>query len=1243
MLQKIYGILRKLPPLSIPLVAAVVVYNSWFLNLGVRTAGDWGFLLKSTADTLRRFYFTTWLSDNQFGRVLIDAGQAPTYALYGWLSYNLNTSYALNERLVHMWPAVIVAIVGSYLLVKYIFNDKATAILGVVVYSANTYYLALLTGHLTLAVAYAFAPLVILFYLKALNMQKTRDVILCALLFAVCGAYEPRSAYILTLILILLAAFHFFLLFLPKHHLTLRTLVRMSWIYGGPLMIFGLLNAYWVLGLAFAGGGTNTAISSSLFGNEFFNTSEALTLFHPFWSGGQIRPFVVHPIPVYFWLIPLVAISGFIVNNRNRTLLFFALLGVIGILLAKQSDEPLASLYHWLFVTVPGFNAFREASKFYLLTALSYAVLIPGMYWYAKKYYPKRVALILFIGICLLFLPNLKPMITNEIGATFSSRSMPKEYVTLNHFLDSPDYSRVLWVPEKPRWALANAKHPPVTPVKLLGESWKSLATSHKSNTNGTVVDEVTDLLQQEYMPLLLSNAGIKYVIVPMRDLQNSDNFFRNYGDDPTIFSQALSKVDYLKEAELHIEGFKIYETVQPEKPYFSSLSSLYSINDARDLPAIHKFWTRSVKPQKDFNFVVGNENANFTTDIRDLFGQYGAADIHGGEIPLLKADIKKTGNAYYFDQNYGEAFYKASRDRLTFGFNSLIVPGANSSKYKASEVTVPLSKDQEYILENHEDISPVDRTSETVYMGSPRNDTTLYAVTPHNLVPHPTIKDSLWQKEVENCVPYGTSVPRISMNSEIDTRLHKPVLTLFAKDHAACTGPPSIAVKSGTHLLSFQYRGVGAQILSYKLVYNTSDKNKNLTKDIAITDNGWHTYSSLIQVPSDATQLEIQLLGRPSNQSKTTASTRYTGLSLLRLDKVTNFKTATGDIQKTEIKTTDLQQYKHKGYVYHNLIPNGSFETGLWKKQVGDCNAYDDNPALKMSLSHNASDGHNALRLEAKRHIACTNVKNIKVQGGASYLLQFDYQSPNAKNAAYTVTLGGKNTAQVEQNVPILDTKWHTYKRIITMPPGTDHLSLAVAAYSSDENQTSYLINNYDNFILQQVPDISNRFYSVTTPNVQLDNPKTIKYQTVSNTLKKVTITGANKPFILLMSEQHHPSWQLLFDGKVDERLGHDMPWSKRSSLPSSYHLKVNGFENAWYLQPKEICQAHRNICTHNADGTYTMQLIVQFGAQRWFNLGLLITIGTIIGCILVLISLSAKRKVLDLGRYHDTSKRNK
>lgn len=58
---------------------------------------------------------------------------------------------------------------------------------------------------------------------------------------------------------------------------------------------------------------------------------------------------------------------------------FFALLSVIGILLGKQVSEPWGNLYYFLYDHLPGFNAFREASKFYILVVLGYAVGIGAL------------------------------------------------------------------------------------------------------------------------------------------------------------------------------------------------------------------------------------------------------------------------------------------------------------------------------------------------------------------------------------------------------------------------------------------------------------------------------------------------------------------------------------------------------------------------------------------------------------------------------------------------------------------------------------------------------------------------------------------------------------------------------------------------------------------------------------------------------------------------------------------------
>ncbi|NCU42685.1 MAG: hypothetical protein EOM19_08355 [Candidatus Moranbacteria bacterium] len=65
--------------------------------------------------------------------------------------------------------------------------------------------------------------------------------------------------------------------------------------------------------------------------------------------------------------------------KKREYILFFALVALVGMLLGKQVSEPFPTLYNWLYETFPGFNAFREASKFYVLIALGYAVGIASL------------------------------------------------------------------------------------------------------------------------------------------------------------------------------------------------------------------------------------------------------------------------------------------------------------------------------------------------------------------------------------------------------------------------------------------------------------------------------------------------------------------------------------------------------------------------------------------------------------------------------------------------------------------------------------------------------------------------------------------------------------------------------------------------------------------------------------------------------------------------------------------------
>jgi hypothetical protein len=91
---------------------------------------------------------------------------------------------------------------------------------------------------------------------------------------------------------------------------------------------------------------------------------------------------------------------------------------------------------------------------------------------------------------------------------------------------------------------------------------------------------------------------------------------------------------------------------------------------------------------------------------------------------------------------------------------------------------------------------------------------------------------------------------------------------------------------------------------------------------------------------------------------------------------------------------------------------------------------------------------------------------------------------------------------------------------------------------------------------------------------------------------------------------------------------------------LPEEDHLMVNGYANSWVIRVDEVCPSNpqtpmsfqensqgqglegvnveRNSnCIRNSDGSYDMELVVEFWPQRLFYIGAFISITTLLSCL--------------------------
>jgi len=147
-------------------------------------------------------------------------------------------------------------------------------------------------------------------------------------------------------------------------------------------------------------------------------------------------------------------------------------------------------------------------------------------------------------------------------------------------------------------------------------------------------------------------------------------------------------------------------------------------------------------------------------------------------------------------------------------------------------------------------------------------------------------------------------------------------------------------------------------------------------------------------------------------------------------------------------------------------------------------------------------------------------------------------------------------------------------------------------------------------------------------------DNTHLIEFKKINPTKYQINVREANTPFILVFSESFHPGWKAyiesvpieigdfvrelnkfnLKESKYNIRVTPaDIGYLFKSPIAESRHFMVNGYANAWYVDPGEVEKEE-------------FTLTLYFKPQSYFYIGLIISGLTIVGCIGFLFYLSKK-----------------
>ncbi len=595
----------------IGIVFLIFIFRQWILSSEI-IGGDWPFFFN---ETLKEFtlFPPAWslVHGNGLGGTILTYYLDQYLYLTAYLSTGiLHIPWVIGYKLFWFGLFIVLSISSSIYLLKTIFSQAKLWQMGLaaLIFTTNTYILMVVGGgQMGVALAYSIAPVVLVRFIKLIdnfrnvilrpkaeeslkilrfaqddNMMK---IIMAGLILAAQVMFDPRIAYLSMVaisIYALLSIRYYILSVKTLRKKILSTLYFLLYAFVIPIGIAILLHSYWIFPLLIT---RTLPISESLVsmsGFEFFSFadfSHALSLLHPNWPENIFgKIYFLNP---EFLILPIIAFSA-LLFNKNKNVLFFVFLALVGAFLAKGTNQPLGQVNEWLFQYIPGMVMFRDSTKWYTLVAISYSILIPfsiGTIYNLIKSQPKfqipalpagrsnfkfqiksknkifnpQNLFLILTTLYLIFLIRLT--LFGQLGGTFKRHDVPKEYAELKDLLNSQhQFFRTLWIPRQQRFTFVSNTHPAIEAMPLF------------EATNSA---QIISRLQGSESQRLLEKLSVKYVIIPYDSL--GEIFLKNRKYDEGQYEDTIREIKrtaWLKK----LDGFgkiAVFEVPNPEDHFW--------------------------------------------------------------------------------------------------------------------------------------------------------------------------------------------------------------------------------------------------------------------------------------------------------------------------------------------------------------------------------------------------------------------------------------------------------------------------------------------------------------------------------------------------------------------------------------------------------------------------------------------------------------------------------------------------
>jgi len=254
-------------------------------------------------------------------------------------------------------------------------------------------------------------------------------------------------------------------------------------------------------------------------------------------------------------LFATLVIGAVLLRRRGLTLVFSACYFAFAFLF-KGAQPPFGDSYLWLFKYFPLFNLYREPLKFGAILGMCAALLlgfgVSGLR--ARRWSHHLSAFVVSVAVVL-----LSAAAFGVPGGTLLPREASPNYLRVKALFDSDHvFGRVLWLPQRSRWATSTVLHPESDAWRVAEYEWAPFLQP------GIPGGGDVRFVGMPIFPELLRWFGYRYVVVD----RTTESDATPLGDSftPDLMSAKLSANKQFRKI-LGLNGVTVFELRGPSAP----------------------------------------------------------------------------------------------------------------------------------------------------------------------------------------------------------------------------------------------------------------------------------------------------------------------------------------------------------------------------------------------------------------------------------------------------------------------------------------------------------------------------------------------------------------------------------------------------------------------------------------------------------------------------------------------------